>query len=94
MEKVYFIKEKYKKILPAITHVDFSSRVQTLKKEENIEFYNLIKKFNQLTNIPILINTSLNINGEPTVCSPKDALRTFYMSGIECMYLNDYYIEK
>ncbi len=94
MEKVYYIKEKYRKTLPAITHVDSSSRVQTLKKDQNIKFYSLIEEFKELTNIPILINTSLNINGEPTVCSPKDAIRTFYMSGIECMYLNDYYIEK
>ena len=94
MEKVFYIKDKYKNKIPAIIHVDKSSRAQTLKINENDKFYKLINKFKKLTNLPILINTSLNINGEPTVCSPKDAIRTFYMSGIECMYLNNYYIEK
>lgn len=63
--------------IPAVTHVDYSARVQTVHSSTNPVFYNLIKNFKELTGCPVLINTSFNIRGEPIVCTPEDAFRCF-----------------
>ena len=65
-----------KKEIPGITHVDNTCRIQTLKKEQNYHYYNLINEFYKLTNVPILLNTSFNLAGEPLVNSVDDAIRT------------------
>ena len=79
-------KEKIKEI-PAITHVDNTCRIQTLKKEFNPHFYNLISEFNKLTGTPILMNTSFNLAGEPMVETIDDALKTLHDSDIDYLYL-------
>ena len=58
---------------PAITHVDYSSRIQTVKRATNPRYYDLLKAFNKKSSCPILVNTSFNVRGEPIVCAPKDA---------------------
>ena len=63
-----------KSTIPAITHVDYSSRVQTVNKESNPRYHGLINAFKKLTNCPLIINTSFNVRGEPIVCSPQDAI--------------------
>lgn len=80
--------------LPAITHVDNSARVQTVKKSENPKFYELLNSFYKLTGCPVLLNTSYNVMGEPIVCSPVDALSTFYNSGLEYCVIGNYIIKK
>jgi carbamoyltransferase len=63
--------------IPAVTHVDFSARVQTVHRETNPRFHALISRFKALTGCPVLVNTSFNVRGEPIVCTPEDAFRCF-----------------
>ena len=78
--------------LQAITHVDFSARVQTVDKQLNPGFYRLLKAFDELTGCPVLINTSFNVRGEPIVCSPEDACLCFMKSGLDYLVIEDYLI--
>jgi carbamoyltransferase len=73
-------------IIPAILHVDNTCRVQTVTKEQNDHYYNLIEAFYDLTKVPILFNTSFNLAGEPLVETPEDAMKTFYTSDIKYLY--------
>lgn len=79
-------KEKASQI-PSVIHVDGSCRIQTVKKEQNLHYYNLIKAFYQLSDVPILLNTSFNLAGEPIVETIDDAIRTFEGSKIDILYL-------
>jgi len=72
--------------IPAILHVDKTCRIQTLTKEQNEHYYNLIEAFYEKTRVPILFNTSFNLAGEPLVETPEDALKTFYNSDIKYLY--------
>ncbi len=94
MERVYPIKKKWRKKIPAVTHVDGSGRIQTVFKENNLRFYKIINEFYNITGVPVLLNTSFNLNGEPVVMTPEDALRTFYSCGLDILVLNDYVIYK
>lgn len=88
-----FKKEKVKEV-PAVVHVDGTGRLQTVRKEDNPRFYCVIDEFRKITNVPLLLNTSFNTSGEPIVCSPEDAIRTFYTSGLDCLVLGNYSIKK
>ncbi len=89
MLMVYPIKEKWRARLPAVTHVDGSGRLQTVRRDANPLYYDLIKEFGKLSGIPMLVNTSFNIRGEPIVCSPEDAYRCMMGTGIDCLFLED-----
>ncbi len=80
--------------IPAVTHVDYSARVQTVSKKDNEKFYNLINCFYKKTGTPILINTSFNVRGEPIVNSPIDALQCFVNTNIDVLVLENYIIYK
>ena len=80
--------------IPAVTHVDYSARIQTVYEETNPKYYKLIKKFNKLTNCPVLINTSFNIRGEPIVNTPKDAFNCFMGTELDVLVIGNYYLEK
>jgi carbamoyltransferase len=80
--------------VPAITHIDYSARVQTVSKETNYRYWKLIDSFRKRTGYGILINTSFNVRGEPIVCTPHDALRTFMNTEIDYLVLNDFLIDK
>ena len=80
--------------IPAVTHVDYSARVQTVKKETNIKYYNLIKKFKEKTNCPILVNTSFNIRGEPIVNTPSDAFKCFMGTDLDNLVIGNYFLDK
>ena len=88
------VREKYRDLLPAVTHVNNTARVQTVHKEHNENFYNLIKEFKRKTGIPILLNTSFNLRGEPIVGAPDDAITTFLSSNIDCLVLGNFIIGK
>ena len=74
---------------PAITHVDYSSRIQTVSHRTNTRFYNLIKAFKEETGCPMVVNTSFNIRGEPIVCSPKDAYQCFMRTEMDILVLQN-----
>jgi carbamoyltransferase len=80
--------------LPAITHVDGSARVQTVDEEANPRFARLLRAFERLTGCPILLNTSFNLNYEPIVCTPVDALICFILSGLDTLVLEDFVIDR
>jgi carbamoyltransferase len=80
--------------IPAVTHVDYSSRVQTVHIETNPRYYALIKRFNELTGCPVVINTSFNVRGEPIICTPEDAFRCFMDSELDILVVGDYLLLK
>ena len=80
--------------IPAVTHVDYSARIQTVHKETNEKYYKLIKKFKEKTNCPILVNTSFNVRGEPIVNSPTDAFNCFMGTELDKLVIGNFYLDK
>ena len=80
--------------VPAITHVDYTARIQTVHFETNPRYHSLISKFKEKTNCPILINTSFNIRGEPIVCSSTDAFKCFMGTELDILVIGNYFLEK
>ena len=80
--------------VPSITHVDYSARLQTVEKKTNIKYYNLIKKFYDITNVPMLINTSFNVRGEPIVCNVEDAFKCFMGTDLDILVIGNYILYK
>ncbi len=88
------VREDKKHIIPAVTHIDGTARVQTVGKGFNTLFRSLITHFKSITGVPLVINTSFNVKGEPIVCSPDDAIKCFYTSGIDDLILGKYHLSK
>ena len=80
--------------IPAITHVDYSARIQTVHKETNPRYYDLIKEFKKNTNCPVLVNTSFNVRGEPIVCSIEDAFNCFMGTNLDVLVIEDFILFK
>jgi carbamoyltransferase len=80
--------------VPAITHVDFSARVQTVDRDRHGRYYRLIKKFEEKTGCPVIINTSFNVRGEPIVCTPEDAYRCFMRTEMDVLVLGPFLLKK
>ncbi len=80
--------------IPAVTHVDYSARIQTVHKNTNLKYYNLIKKFKEITNCPVLVNTSFNIRGEPIVNTPEDAFNCFMGTELDKLVIGNFILEK
>jgi len=80
--------------IPAVTHVDYSARIQTVHQNTNPRYYKLIKNFKEITGCPVLVNTSFNIRGEPIVCSIKDAFRCFMGTNLDILVLEDFILYK
>ncbi len=80
--------------IPAVTHVDYSARVQTITPEQNPRFYQLIRKFGEKHGCPVVINTSFNVRGEPIVCTPEDAFRCFMRTHMDYLVLGNFLIDK
>jgi carbamoyltransferase len=80
--------------VPAITHVDYSARIQTVRRETSPLYYDIIHAFNQQTGCPVIINTSFNVRGEPMVCSPEDAYRCFMRSDMDVLVIENFILEK
>jgi carbamoyltransferase len=80
--------------IPAVTHVDYSARVQTVHQDTNPRYYALIREFKQRTGCPVIVNTSFNVRGEPIVGSPEDAFRCFMGTEIDTLAVGNCYLEK
>ena len=80
--------------IPAVTHVDYSARIQTVHKETNPKYYKLLKKFKEITGFPILVNTSFNVRGEPIVCSVEDAFRCFMGTNLDILVCENFVLFK
>ena len=80
--------------IPAITHVDYSARIQTVHKETNPKYYDLINEFKKITNCPVLVNTSFNVRGEPIVCSVEDAFNCFMGTNLDILVIENFILFK
>ncbi len=94
MLMVYPIRPEYHEKIPAVTHVDGSGRLQTVRRFQNPLYYDLIKEFGKRTGIPIMINTSFNIRGEPIVCTPYDAYKCMMGTGIDVLVMGKFLIKR
>jgi carbamoyltransferase len=88
------VKEDKREIIPAITHVDGTGRLQTVRKDTSPKYYRLIETFAEATGVPLVLNTSFNLKGEPIVNTPKEAFHTFSQSGMDVLAVGQYVIEK
>lgn len=86
--------EEAKKDIPAVVHIDGTSRIQVVNPQANQRYYRLLKEFEKLTGIGVVLNTSFNIKGEPIVCTPADAIRTFYGTGLDILVLGNCVLKK
>lgn len=91
---VYPFKKSVKSKVPAVVHVDGTGRLQTIDQNSNPKYYQLINTYYQKTGIPLILNTSFNVKGEPIVCSPKDAIKCFLNTEIDYLVLDNYLIKK
>jgi carbamoyltransferase len=80
--------------IPAVRHVDGTARVQTINRKQNPRYYDLVKAFEEKTGVPILVNTSFNTRGEPIVCTPRDAIESFWTSPLDALVIGSYLLEK
>ena len=80
--------------IPAVTHVDYSARVQTVDRERNPDYFALIEAFDRITGCGLVVNTSFNVRGEPIVCSPEDAWRCFMRTDMDNLVLGEYLLYK
>jgi carbamoyltransferase len=89
-ERLYFLRSD----LPAITHIDYSARIQTVNRAVNPRYWQLINAFKQHTGYGVVVNSSFNVRGEPIVCTPDDAYRCFMRTGMDCLVMGDYVLDK
>ncbi len=94
MLHTFFVKDEYRAAFPAITHVDGSSRIQTVRRDQNERYYDLLKELEKINGHPLVLNTSFNDKGEPIVCTPQDALRCFFATGIDVLAIGDFIVQK
>ena len=80
--------------ITSVVHVNQTARIQTVSESDNSRYYSLIKNFKSLTGIPVILNTSFNLKGQPIVDSPRDALMTFFGCGLDALFLGDFLVEK
>ena len=80
--------------IPAVTHVDYSARIQTVDERHHPTFYKLLSAFNRKTGCPVLVNTSFNVRGEPIVCTPSDAYACFMRTEMDCLVIGNYLLLK
>jgi carbamoyltransferase len=88
------VKPEKRGVIPSVTHVDGSARPQTVERDVNPLYWNLIHEFGQRTGVPVVMNTSFNLRGEPIVCTPTDAVRTFFSSGMDALIIGSFVVEK
>ncbi len=94
MLKVCRVREEKQAVIPAVTHVDGTARLQTVHRETNPRYHRLLKEFEKGSGVPVLLNTSFNVMGEPIVESPMDAIRCFFTTGLDYLVMGNYIIGK
>lgn len=94
MLRVTRVKPGMAERLPAVTHVDGTARLHTVSRETNSPYWRLLQRFGALTGLPVLLNTSFNVRGEPIVCTPKEAIACFYNSGLDALFLDRFLLRK
>lgn len=94
MLKVCMVRPEKRSVIPAVTHVDGSARLQTVSKETNPRYHQLISEFAKLSGVPVILNTSFNIMGEPMVEHPLQAIRCFFSTGLDVLVLGDFIVRK
>ena len=90
MERLYFERSD----IPSVTHIDYSARIQTVHRETNPRYYELIKQFKKITGTGVIVNTSFNVRGEPIVCTPEDAYKCFMRTEMDYLVIGDYLFNK
>jgi carbamoyltransferase len=80
--------------IPAVRHIDGTARVQTIRREQNPRYYDVLRAFEQRCGVPVLVNTSFNTRGRPVVCTPRDALEAFYTSPLDALAIGSFLVEK
>ncbi len=88
------VRPEKRSVIPAVTHVDGSARPQTVERDVNPLYWRLIREFGDRTGVPVVMNTSFNLRGEPIVCAPTDAVRTFFSSGMDALVIGSFVVEK
>jgi carbamoyltransferase len=88
------VRREKRDMIPAVTHVDGSARPQTVERDVNPLYWRLIQEFGERTGVPVVMNTSFNLRGEPIVCTPTDAVRTFFSSGMDALVMGNFLVEK
>ncbi len=88
------VKKNKRSVIPAVTHIDGTARVQTVIKKSNPKYWEVINEFYRLTGVPIILNTSFNLAGEPIVNTPEHAIKSFLNSGLDALALGDYLVIK
>jgi carbamoyltransferase len=88
------VKPEERSVIPSVTHVDGSARPQTVERDVNPLYWRLIHEFGDRTGVPVVMNTSFNLRGEPIVSTPTDAVRTFFSSGMDVMVIGNFVVEK
>ena len=91
---VYNVRREKAALIPAICHTDGTARIQTVNRRQNERYYDVIKAFQKLTGVPILVNTSFNTRGKPIVCSPRDAIECFYSSPLDALVIGSFLLKK
>jgi carbamoyltransferase len=91
---VYDVRPDQANRIPAVRHVDGTARVQTVNRAQHPLYYDLLKAFQRRTGVPVLVNTSFNTRGEPIVCSPRDAVESFWTSPLDALVIGSFILEK
>jgi len=88
------VKPEKRSVIPSVTHVDGSARPHTVERDVNPLYWRLIREFGNRTGVPVVMNTSFNLRGEPIVSTPTDAVRTFFSSGMDALVIGSFVVEK
>jgi carbamoyltransferase len=88
------VRPAYRNQLPAITHIDGSARLQTVAKEEHPRFWTLLNEFGKVSGMPVVLNTSFNVRGQPIVCTPTEAVETFLFANLDVLVMGNYLVER
>jgi carbamoyltransferase len=91
---VYDVRPEKADAIPAVRHVDGTARIQTINRSQNPAYYDLIRAFRAITGVPVLVNTSFNTRGEPIVCTPRDAIESFWTSPLDALVIGSFLLEK